>query len=194
MDASEQSKTSEVESAPLRAPFLSTLIATGCYTGYIPWASGTFGSLVAVFAYLVPGMEAPQILIPLITIGMAAGVITSSSVANAVGHRLTASAARAKAIFQQGTHSAADPSIIVIDEIVGMWISLLFLPKSWTALAIAFIAFRFFDIIKPYPAARLERLPNGWGIMLDDVAAGIYANILTHAAILLLAEFFPYLP
>jgi phosphatidylglycerophosphatase A len=66
----------------------------------------------------------------------------------------------------------------VIDEVVGMLVSLLWLPSSWTVVVAAFVAFRVFDILKPWPANRLERLHGGWGIMADDVMAGVYANLL----------------
>jgi phosphatidylglycerophosphatase A len=76
-----------------------------------------------------------------------------------------------------------DPGVVVVDEIVGMWVSLLFLPLTpFTALS-AFLLFRGMDIVKPYPARQLERLPGGWGIMADDVMAGIYANLLLRLAL-----------
>ena len=79
-----------------------------------------------------------------------------------------------------------DPSIVVIDEIVGMWITLLFLPKSFMISLIAFILFRAHDIVKIPPARQLESLRNGFGIMLDDVVAGAYANLSVWIAIALL--------
>jgi len=161
------------------APFLATLIATGLYSGYIPWMSGTFGTLVGLLVYLIPGVEHPALLASLILVMLFAGVAASARVASSVGHRLTRSAEIAKQKFQPGGHETADPSIIVIDEIVGMWIALLFLPKTVPVIVIAFLAFRFFDIVKPQPARSLEQIPNGWGIMLDDVVAGVYANIAT---------------
>jgi phosphatidylglycerophosphatase A len=172
-------------SAPLpdpsdgRAPFLATFLATGFYSGYIPWMSGTFGTLVGLLLYLIPGFEHPVLLSLLILVTLFAGVAVSARVASSVGHRLTRSAEIAKQKFQPGEHETADPSIIVIDEIVGMWIALLFLPKTVPVMIIAFFAFRVFDIVKPQPARSLERIPNGWGIMLDDVVAGAYANIAT---------------
>jgi phosphatidylglycerophosphatase A len=71
-----------------------------------------------------------------------------------------------------------DPSRVVVDEVAGMCISLLFIPMNVTYLIIAFILFRFFDIAKPLFIRKMELLPGGWGIMLDDVLAGIYTNIL----------------
>ena len=66
---------------------------------------------------------------------------------------------------------------MVIDEVVGVWISLFWLPLTWQHLLIGFCLFRLFDIWKPLGIRQLEKIPNGWGVMLDDVAAGIYANI-----------------
>ena len=168
--------------APL--PFFTELIATGLYSGYISWASGTFGSLVGLLLYFIPGVESPYILGVMILVGLALGVVTSNRVAVVRGHQLTKSAEVAKAKFQPGDSHTPDPSIVVIDEIVGMWISLFLLPKTFTAVLCAFVIFRLLDIVKPFPARRLERLPNGWGIMLDDVVAGVYANILTHLALM----------
>ncbi len=82
-----------------------------------------------------------------------------------------------------------DPSIVVIDEVVGMWISLLFLPKTLLVATLAFLLFRAHDIVKIPPARQLEAVPNGFGIMLDDVVAGIYANISLRM-VLLGMEFF----
>ncbi len=169
----------ESSSRPPEAPFLARFIATGFYSGYIPWASGTFGSIVGLLIYAIPGVEQPLWLSLLIVLGFAAGVVSAAHVARAEGHRLTKTAAATKAIFQPEAHATPDPSIVVIDEIVGMWISLLLLPKGFVPALIAFFAFRAFDILKPPPARQLERIPDGWGIMLDDVIAGLYANIVT---------------
>ena len=150
----------------------------------IPWASGTFGTLFGLLVALIPGVSAPAVLGPLILAGFAAGVYSSRRVAAWTGHRLTGSAALAKSTFQKGsTHDTADPSIVVIDEVVGMWITLLWLPITPASLAIAFVAFRAMDIVKPEPARLLERIPRGWGIMLDDVMAGIYANVAAQIAV-----------
>lgn len=167
------------DAPPPAIPFIPRLIATGFFSGYSPWASGTVGTLVGLLIYCIPGVESPLLLGSLIVIAFFAGVISSARVARIVGHQLTHSAERAKAAFQSGSHAEADPSIVVIDEIVGMWITLLFLPKTIPVIVIGFIAFRAMDILKPQPARLMEQIPNGWGIMLDDVVAGIYANILT---------------
>jgi phosphatidylglycerophosphatase A len=160
-------------------PFVTRLIATGLFSGYAPWGSGTAGTLMGVALYLIPGAETTWVLLLLVVTGFAAGVVTSARVADAVGNQLTPSAERAKAAFQAGALHTADPSIVVIDEIVGFWVTMLFVPKTPAAILIGFVAFRAMDILKPQPARYLERYPHGWGIMLDDVVAGIYANLLT---------------
>jgi phosphatidylglycerophosphatase A len=68
-----------------------------------------------------------------------------------------------------------DPQMVVIDEVAGQWIALLFSPFDWKHGLIALILFRVFDVTKPFPARQLENLPEGWGIVFDDVAAGLYA-------------------
>ncbi len=71
-----------------------------------------------------------------------------------------------------------DPSHVVIDEVMGMAVSIAFLPWTFATIAAGFVLFRIFDITKPFPARRSEKLPGGWGIVMDDVVAGIYANIV----------------
>jgi phosphatidylglycerophosphatase A len=175
----EHSPQHQKDSGPAagRIPFLSRVIATGFFSGYIPWASGTFGSLVGLLIYLIPGVEQAPVLALLTAAGLVAGAVTADQVARVVGDQLTATARAAKDAFQGGHAPHPDPSIVVIDEIVGMWISLLLLPKTVLTTALAFFFFRAYDILKPPPARQLERVPRGWGIMLDDVAAGIYANL-----------------
>lgn len=174
-----------------KAPFFSRLIATGFFSGYIPWASGTFGTITGIIIYLIPGAENPNVLALLIFLGFFIGVFTSRQLAQFEGNKLTKTAELAKAVFQEGEHETPDPSIVVIDEMVGIWITLLFLPKTWVAILIAFIAFRIFDITKPPPAHQLELLPNGWGVMLDDVVAGIYASMTSEVVYYLIIHLFP---
>jgi phosphatidylglycerophosphatase A len=70
-----------------------------------------------------------------------------------------------------------DASPIVVDEVVGMAVTLLFLPAGVGAALLAFVLFRFFDVVKPFPAGRAQHLPGGWGVVADDVMAGVYANL-----------------
>jgi phosphatidylglycerophosphatase A len=132
--------------------------------GYFPVAPGTAGTAAAAIIYwfIAPG----HLLIY--------GAITV--VFFFLGARASTVVER-----QQGP----DPSLVVIDEMVGFWIALLALPKTWPVLLIAFFLFRIFDIWKPFPVRRAERLPEGWGIMADDAIAGIYTNLLLHLALFL---------
>jgi phosphatidylglycerophosphatase A len=77
--------------------------------------------------------------------------------------------------------SGVDPGHVVIDEVAGQWIALIYSRADLVHLLAAFLFFRIFDILKPWPARRFERLPGGWGIMLDDVAAGVYALLVVQA-------------
>ena len=77
-----------------------------------------------------------------------------------------------------------DPSLVVIDEIAGMWVTLVALPWNPVTVVAGFLMFRLFDVFKPYPARDLERVPGGWGIMLDDIVAGIYANLAVRVVLL----------
>lgn len=138
--------------------FLSKMLATGFFSGYSSITPGTMGTLVGIFFYaLVPGGETFTLLLVTI-ITFFVGVWTSAQLERQLGN---------------------DPQVIVIDEIVGMWISLLFLPQLMWTIAIAFVFFRIYDTFKPFPARRVEFFKHGWGIMLDDVIAGIYANLST---------------
>lgn len=135
------------------------LIGSGFYTGYIPIASGTFGSFAAVLIYLIPGFENLYIIIPAIIIFTIYGIFVGNKFEKLYGK---------------------DPSECTIDEVVGMWITLLFIPKKLFIIAAAFFLWRIFDIVKPYPARKLESLPGGLGIMIDDVVASIYSLITIH--------------
>jgi len=123
---------------------------------------GTWGSVAAVllwYAYAAVAHPAPQTLLIALLIGI---VLTI-----ALGVPAATIAAR-----ESGRH---DPGFVVIDEVAGQWIALLFSPPGWLPALIALALFRAFDIVKPPPARQLERLPAGWGIVFDDVAAGLYA-------------------
>jgi phosphatidylglycerophosphatase A len=79
-----------------------------------------------------------------------------------------------------------DPGYIVIDEVVGMLVTLAFLPVNATGILVAFLLFRVFDVVKPWPARRFERLHGGLGVMLDDVMAGVYAHLVMWGIVRLL--------
>ena len=138
-------------------PFAVRAFASGLFTGYVPVASGTVGSLLGLLLYALPGAEDPWILLGVAFVVFIFGVRASSLMERALGH---------------------DPRQVTVDEIVGMWVSLLFLPKSWTVAIAAFFLFRLLDIAKPFPARRFDRLSGGLGIMLVDVVAGLYTNLV----------------
>lgn len=123
---------------------------------------GTWGSIAAVLlwaAFAWGAHPSPQVL----SISLVAGILLSI----ALGVPAATIAAR-----ESGRH---DPGFVVIDEVAGQWIALLLSPADWRHALIALLLFRLFDITKPFPARQLERLPQGWGIVFDDVAAGLYA-------------------
>lgn len=134
-------------------------IGSGFFTGYIPLAPGTFGSLTGLLIYSIPGFEKPQILIPAIIIFTFYGIFLGSKFEKAYGK---------------------DPGQCTIDEVIGMWITLLFLPKTLLISVMAFFVWRAFDIIKPYPLRKLEALDGGLGIMIDDIVGGIYSLVTVH--------------
>ena len=135
------------------------LVSTFFFAGYFPVAPGTFGSLIAlaIIWFLIPDFF--YILIP-ISLGLFFVSVWS--------------AGRAEEIFGH------DGSQIVMDEVTGMAISLAFVPHRLGYFAAAFFLFRIFDIIKPPPARSAERLKGGWGVTMDDVVAGVYANLVLH--------------
>jgi phosphatidylglycerophosphatase A len=140
------------------------LIATGFFSGYSPITPGTAGSLVGLIIYAIPGFEIPQIIGMFICIFFLIGSYTS--------HRME-------------IYAGEDPTCVVIDEIVGMWLTLIFIPKTLFLSACGFLLFRIFDITKPQPASYVERYRNGIGVMLDDVVAALYSNILLHLLMLI---------
>jgi phosphatidylglycerophosphatase A len=143
---------------PARQPsFIIKCIATVFFSGYAPIAPGTAGSLAALIPLIIFPTISTTVLLVIVVLGFIIGVLVSRQFERAYGE---------------------DPQVVVIDETVGMWITMLFVPITWKTLVLGFILFRIFDIIKPPPARQLEKVPNGWGIMLDDVAAGIYAGLL----------------
>jgi phosphatidylglycerophosphatase A len=123
---------------------------------------GTWGSVGAVLVWGAFGLGArPSQTVLLIAL------ITGIALSVALGVPAATIAAR-----ESGRH---DPGFVVIDEVAGQWIALLGSPASWRSGLISLILFRLFDITKPFPARQLESLPDGWGIVFDDVAAGLYA-------------------
>lgn len=146
-----------------------TFVATGAWSGLIPWVPGTFGTMPAwlIAFFLIKGS---------ILWMTAAAVVT-----------LFISAWAAGEAEKQFGHDARK---IVIDEWAGMFVALIFVPFSLTNYLIAFVAFRFFDVVKLPPASQWEKLPGGWGVTMDDIAAGVHANIITQVIALVMRVYF----
>lgn len=137
---------------------LSILVSSFFYLGYSPVAPGTVGTLGAVLLfYLISGFSNLEYVLFTIVF-----IILSVWVSEVARIRL----------------GDSDPSRIVIDEVCGFLVTMILIPPSIINIALGFLLFRFFDILKPPPIRRSETLPGGLGIVADDVLAGIYANIL----------------
>jgi phosphatidylglycerophosphatase A len=134
------------------------LLGTVFFTGYFPVAPGTAGSAVALAAFwLLPFTANGTIAISFALAGLFLGIPAADWLEQQHGD---------------------DPSLVVFDEAVGMWLALVFLPKIWWVALSAFLLFRLFDIVKPQPARYFDRTRGGAGIMMDDAVAGVYANIV----------------
>jgi len=144
--------------------FLIYTLGTGFGSGLSPYAPGTAGSLLALILYVLLPFSMPGWII-IITITFACGVWVSGKIEAEKG---------------------SDPGLVVIDEFVGQWIALFTLARQWEWLLAGFLFFRLFDIWKPYPLYQSQKLPGGWGIMTDDVLAGLYTLILLQLTRILL--------
>ena len=160
-------KRKKIVNPDARVNLFSAVIASGFGAGYAPAASGTVGSLIALLVLFVPFLRTYPTMAVLIILGFIAGIYTSKDMMKKYGD---------------------DPSVVVIDEMVGMWITLFIILHplgvigGWfqlLAVGIAFLAFRFFDIVKVPPAGYFDRQKTAFGVMMDDVIAGIYAGIVS---------------
>lgn len=146
---------------------LAVLIASFGYTGYFPIAPGTAGSAAALLVYaLVRRTGSPAIEIAVIVAVAIVG---------------TWSASIAERYFGR-----TDPGQIVIDEVLGMLMTLAFIPLTWTGVLVGFFIFRALDIVKPFPGRAAEDLHGGLGVMADDAVCGVYGNILMRVLVWLL--------
>ncbi len=140
-------------------------VATFFYLGKLPFAPGSWGSLGALILWIfLPLSYFLQFIIIILLFSV--GVISSKKMA-----------------LEMADH---DPSEVVIDEAVGMWIALFMLPHSIAIYSMAFILFRIFDIFKPSFIYRVQNLPGGWGIMMDDVLAGIIVWLICQGLLTIL--------
>ena len=146
---------------------LGLFVATCGYLGYVPIAPGTFGSaagLVVFFAVRGIGSVAAElaVIVLLFAIGVWSGTVA------------------------EHYFGGIDPGPVVLDEVVGMLITLALLPVNLTGALVGFFVFRILDVVKPWPSAQFEELPGGLGVMADDGMAALYGNLVMHGLIALL--------
>ena len=177
-------RDARVSSEDLRRAFreapVAMTLATGFGAGLSPFAPGTAGSIVGLL--LAAGVAA--LLAPAhgTSFAPAVGLLTSGLIVAAAGVPIATRACRAV--------NAKDPGCVVVDEVAGQFLALspapLFVYPTRNAAAavwvVAFVGFRFFDVVKPGPIRRLQELPEGWGVVVDDVLAGLLAAGVTAAA------------
>ena len=142
---------------------LAVFVCSFGYIGFFPVAPGTVGSAAGVAVYLAAKYFAvPYIEVILILALGAAGVALTPPCEEDL--------------------RCVDPGPIVIDEVMGMLITLFMIPVGWAGILVGFVLFRALDVAKPFPARRLERLHGGFGVMADDAMAAVYANVLLRGA------------
>jgi len=151
----------EVPCTPAKTRWAWT-VATFFGAGRLKPGPGTWGSIAAVLLWAAAGWA----------FNPSRGVMAAMLVA---GIALTLIFGIPAATIAARESGVEDPGFVVIDEVTGQWIALLGCPFNWPHALAALVLFRLFDITKPFPARQLERLPEGWGIVFDDVAAGLYA-------------------
>ena len=137
---------------------IGVFLATCGYLGYVPVAPGTFGSAAGLALFLaVRSTGSASVEIAAIVVLFAIGVWSGTVAERHFG--------------------GVDPSPVVIDEVVGMLITLALLPVNATGAVVGFFLFRVLDVVKPWPSRQFEALPGGWGVMADDGMAAIYGNL-----------------
>ena len=143
------------------------LLTTFFYTGLSPVAPGTIGSLAAsILLYAVAYLNNPTPLRWQVFLILA--LLTACALSVWLGEWATT------------FYGRKDPQVFVLDEVAGICLTNLFLPVGFKSIALAFVAFRIFDVLKPPPCKQLEKLPAGWGILCDDLGAAVYGNLLCH--------------
>jgi phosphatidylglycerophosphatase A len=155
-------------SSSRRAPLWAKLVATFFGAGLLHPGPGSWGAAATVFLWwLLSGWISPH--------SQPAVIISLAAAAALIGIPAATQMARSTGL--------KDPQFVVIDEVAGQLVTLIAVPVSWKSLLLGFILFRGFDIVKPPPVRQLERLPEGFGIVIDDVGAGLYALALMQLAL-----------
>ncbi len=140
------------------------LISSFFYSGYSPVAPGTAGSAAALVLFVLVRLSgSPALEAAVIAVVAAVGTWSAS--------------------VTERHLKATDPGQIVIDEVLGMLLTVAFLPLRWQGVLLGFFVFRALDIVKPFPANAAERLHGGMGVMADDAVAGVYGNLIMRAAL-----------
>ncbi len=142
---------------------IAIFISTGAYSGFSPIAPGTAGSAVGLLIYFFLVDCSPLLYLAITVAIFLIGVQTATMTESYLNKK--------------------DPGEVVIDEIAGMLITMFMIPKGWEYVLAGFVLFRILDVIKPF-IKWAEKIKSGWGIMLDDVLAGIMANLILHGTIL----------
>ena len=146
---------------------LGLFIATCGYLGYVPVAPGTFGSAAGLVVFAaVRWSGSPALELAVIMLLFAVGVWSANAAERHFG--------------------GVDPAPVILDEVVGMLITLAFLPVNITGAVVGFLLFRLFDVVKPWPANRLEAVRGGLGVMADDAMAGVYGNVAMRLLVVVL--------
>jgi phosphatidylglycerophosphatase A len=147
------------------APFWATLVATFFGAGRLKPGPGTWGSLATVIVWGLVSLRIPEA-------NRAWATIVAGAAVTLVGIPAATRVSRSSGL--------KDPQFVVIDEVAGQLVALIAVPLAWKTFLAGLILFRVFDIWKPFPIRRLERLPEGTGIVVDDLGAGLYALAVMH--------------
>lgn len=155
-----------------RMPFYHQLIATGCGVGFFPYGPGTMGALFAIVVWYLLSLLVSMPSLIGITLALVVLFTFLGAWSATVSER----------------YWGEDPSRVVIDEVVGQWIVLLAIPADFQLwhVIVALALFRFFDIVKPLGVRKMENLKGGWGIMADDILAGVYGFIVLQLLLIVL--------
>ncbi|MDQ3022255.1 MAG: phosphatidylglycerophosphatase A [Bacteroidota bacterium] len=158
-------KKKKIVDADAKVDFFSVIFSSFFYSGFFPTISGTIGSLASLIIFFFDIFYNPVVLLILILLTFFIGIYTSERMIKRYGD---------------------DPSVIVIDEAVGMWLTILIFISfpgtdlSWFYILVCFLSFRIFDILKLQPARYYDNLKTAYGIMMDDIIAAVYAGVLAY--------------